>query len=193
MPRRRPVGPFDAYARRNRFMSFLRFLAASATVAVGYGAIMHKAAPIVAQAPVPRQAPTASPPPPVPQVTVTRRVVNVETHETRTIYRCTVDGETTYSNEPCPRARVVDTRPAVANYVAPPVLRRAAAPAESERPAPARAADDAQAKRDARCKWLAAAIDSIDAQARQALHFSEQDRLRERRRRLVDEQFALKC
>lgn len=190
----RPVGPFDAYVRRNRLQSFLRFVIATATVGVGFYAILHRAAPIVAQAPAPRHAaPVATPAPPPPQVTVTRRVVNVESHETRTIYRCTVDGETIYSNEPCRRARVVDTRPAVASYAATPVQRRASAPATPESPAPVRAAEDTQAKRDARCKWLAAAIESIDAQARQALHFREQDRLRESRRRLVDEQFELKC
>lgn len=206
MPRR-PVGPFDAYVRRSRFKSFLRFVVATATVGVGFYAILHKAAPIVAQAPAPRQAtPAAMLAPPPPQVTVARRVVNIETHETRTIYRCTVDGETTYSNEPCPRARVVDTRPAVASYAATPVQRRASPPAVSESPTPvraaavtvesptpARAAEDGQAKRDARCKWLAAAIESIDAQARRALPASEQDRLRESRRKLVDEQYALKC
>lgn len=171
---------------------------------------MHKAAPIVAQAPAPRQAPVvavpASPQPPAPQVTATRRVVNIETQETRTIYRCIADGETAYSNEPCPRARVVDTRPAVTSYAAPPVQRRASAPAASESsapvraaaapvesPTPVRAAEDAQAKRDARCKWLAAAIDNIDAQARQPQSAANQDWLRERRRKLVDEQYELKC
>lgn len=190
MPRR-PVGPFDAYVHRSRIKAFLRFVVAAATVSVGIYAILHKATPIVAQPPA---APVVMAPAPPPQVTVTRRVVNVETHETRTIYRCIVDGETTYSNEPCPRARVVDTRPAVGSYAPTPVQRQVVQPVEvAAAPARRPTAEDAQAKRDARCKWLAAAIDSIDAQARQALHFSEQDRLRERRRALVDEQFELRC
>lgn len=150
MPRR--SGPFDAYVRRNRLTSFLRFAVATATVAVGFYVILYRAAPIVAQRPAPPAAAATVPAQPPPQVTVTRRVVNVETHETRTIYRCTVDGETTYSNSPCPQARVVDTRPAVGSYVATPVRRQAPAQPLEAAAAPARttpASDDAQAKRDA--------------------------------------------
>lgn len=163
----RSVGPFDAHVRRNRLKSLLRFAVATATVGVGFYAILHRAAPIVARAPAPRQAQVvAIPAPPPTKVTVTRRVVNVETYETRTIYRCIRDGETTYSNEPCPRARVVDTRPAVSSYAATPVQRPAVQTVEvAAAPVRRSTAEEMQAKRDARCKSLAAAIESIDAQA----------------------------
>lgn len=141
------------------------------------------------------QVPPSPQPQPPKDVTVTRRVVNIERHETHVIYRCTADGETIYSNKPCPRARIVDTRPAVGSYAAPPKWQTAITSAESAVTSPVRksTAEDAPARRDARCTWLAEAIDAVDAQARLPLHFSEQDRLRERRRVLVDEQYALKC
>jgi hypothetical protein len=112
------------------------------------------------------------------------------------VYKCARDGESVYSDSPCPGGKVVDVTPPVQGFV--PVRPRRATTQKPEQPdAPAVNVASEQATersmREARCALILAAIDQIDARARQPQTVPEQDRLREERRKLVDERYALRC
>jgi len=111
------------------------------------------------------------------------------------VYRCTVNGTTTYSDTPCPGAKVVDARPAAG--VSCQRLLDARRLWLKQMPDRRYASDfrDGQREVEARraLRMDRKAIESIDVQARQGQTAVMQDRLREDRQKLVDERYALKC
>jgi hypothetical protein len=171
-------------------------IVAVAIAAGGLYLILDKATPIVA---APTATPTPQPrvaaPPPLVTSTAGRPEAQVPPVPSGpAVYRCQVNGTTTYSDTPCLGGEVIDARPATQGFVPTPVRRGAvvAQSADDEQPASASATSE-KAARDARCAWIEKAIESVDAQARQGHTVVTQDRLREERQKLVDERFALKC
>lgn len=114
-----------------------------------------------------------------------------------TVYRCTINGAVIYSDEICKGAKLVDVRPASSGFVAerPRATVRVAAPASETLSVPSVASTSAieKATREARCALIEAEIERIDGLARQGQSAASQDTLRERRRKLVDEKYSLKC
>lgn len=167
-------------------------IVAAVIAAGGLYLILHRAAPIVtAPAPAPKPAPQAAPP--VMTAPAAQPPVQAAVPPGPVVYRCIVNGTTTYSDAPCPGGKRIDATPAAKGYAMPRGQLSATVPvADEERPARA-AANAEKARRDARCAWIEKAIEAIDAQARQGLPVVEQDRLRADRARLVDERYALKC
>lgn len=165
---------------------------ATVVAAGGLYLILHKAVPIVAAPVATPEAPAKAAPPPQVAAPVAPAIRRVEAPPGPSVYRCKVNGSTTYSDAPCPGGKLIDASPAAQGF-APTPVRRAATVAQSEaEPSPASATND-KAGRDARCAWIEKTIESIDAQARQGQPAVIQDRLREDRQKLVDERYALKC
>ena len=175
------------------------FVAAVAIAGGGLYFVLQKAAPIAAAAP---QANKPAPPPVQAPATaaVVAPAINVATPSTGpSVYRCTINGAVIYSDEICQGAKRVDARPASSGFVAErqrAAVRVAQAPSTEPRSMPPSAASTSateKATREARCAWIEVEVERIDALARQGQSASSQDSLRERRRKLVDERYALKC
>lgn len=177
------------------------FSAAAAVVAVGLYFIFRNAAPITTSSvptpvlqPVRSVSASASTTPLPDQTSSIRPEAN---HKGPTVYRCVVNGRATYSDAPCRGGTVVDLRPAFEGFR----LQGRKAPARVAQPPPspdaappsAATADSEKTKVEARCAWIDAEIARIDLLARQGQSASMQDWLRETRRKLVDEKYALKC
>jgi len=186
----------ESHLRRSSIPVEVLIAAVVGTViaAGGLYLILQKAAPIVATPATRPSVPTNASPPPLFAAPTASPAIRVEMPSGPAVYRCKVNGTTTYSDAPCPGGKLVDARPASQGFVPTPV-RRAAVVARSEveaQPAPASVTNE-KAARDAHCAWIEKAIESIDAQARQGQTAVIQDRLRDDRQKLVDERYALKC
>jgi len=180
-------------------------VALPAAVVIVVGAlyfVLHKAAPIVAVSVDPStKSALATPTKGVPTVErePTLPVPSSTSSTDRLVYRCKVDGATTYSEVPCANGKVVDVRTASSGFVpqrAPVVSTTTTRIREAPQVVAAVGEDSAataKAKRDARCAYLLAEMEQVDALARQGQSATSQDWLRERRRKLADERHALKC
>ena len=183
-----------------RLVLLAAFVAAVAIAGGGLYFVLQKAAPIAAPAATTQ---ANRPAPPTVQATATAPVVAPAvivpaTNTGPAVYRCTINGVVIYSDEMCQGAKKVDARPASSGFVAErprPAVRVAQAPSTEPMSMPSAASTSAteKAAREARCAWIEAEIERIDALARQGQSASSQDSLRERRRKLVDEKYALKC
>jgi hypothetical protein len=157
--------------------------------------ILDRAAPILANsAPVPAAA--LKPAGDHTQVPSAQPTVQAAVQSGPAVYRCKVNGTTTYSDTPCPGATVVDARPAAGGFVPTSLRRQATVVQTITEPPPVQVGAvtaNEKTKRDARCAWIEREIERIDALARQGQTAATQDRLREERRKLVDEKYDLKC
>ncbi len=120
------------------------------------------------------------------------------------IYRCAENGSVVYSDRPCTNGRALDLQPN-SGFNPTPVPQssgRQQVVTQEERGGASRvqattvAAEvkgNGEAIRKARCATIEAEIARIDALARAGGSASYQDWLRDERRKLVDEKYALKC
>lgn len=183
-----------------RLLLLAAFVAAVAVAGGGMYFVLQKAAPIVA---LPEGTQAKNPAQPAVQETASASIVAppVSTELTNagtSVYRCTINGAVTYSDEICPGAKKIDARPASSGFIAErprAAVRRAQAPSAETLSVLSAGSTSAteKARRDVRCAWIEAEIERIDALARQGQSASAQDSLRERRRKLVDEKYGLKC
>ena len=178
------------------------FVTAVGIVAGGYYFVLLMAAPLAASpAAVQPSKPEQSALPSNPSAPAAASKPTFSTEEFDkgpTVYRCIVNGAATYSDAPCPGGKLVDARPASNGFTPqrPQPTARVAqgtstAPMSTASVAPTSASE--KAKREARCAWIEAEIERIDALARQGQSASSQDWMRETRHKLVDEKYALKC
>jgi hypothetical protein len=179
------------------------FVAAVAIVAGGLYIVLQKAVPISAlpaamQASKPEQSALPASNPTAPAAASKPTVSTEEFDKGPTVYRCLVNGAATYSDAPCPGGKLVDARPASSGFT-PQRPQPTARVAQATSTAPMSTASVAltsaseKTKREARCAWIEAEIERIDALARQGQSAASQDWLRETRRKLVDEKYTLKC
>ena len=179
------------------------FVAAVGIVAGGYYFVLQMAAPLAASPAAvltskPEQSALPASNPSTPAAESKPTVSTEEFDKGPTVYRCIVNGAATYSDAPCPGGKLVDARPASSGFTPqrPQPTARVAqatstAPMSTAFVAPTSASE--KAKREARCAWIEAEIERIDALARQGQSAASQDSLRETRHKLVDEKYALKC
>jgi len=176
------------------------FLTAVLLVALGLFFILQKGAPISAPG---KQTASAANPQYAPVVAKSQTssmphsaVAIVDPKKGASAHRCLVNGTVTYSDSPCPGGKLVDVTPSTEGFLAQRTLqavrKSSPEPAVADISAAPTAANEQQ-RRAARCVWILAEIDRIDAQARHPLSASMQDWLRETRRKLVDERYELKC
>jgi hypothetical protein len=116
-----------------------------------------------------------------------------------TIYRCTgYTGVVFWSSAHCNQKkalidRVVSVPRGLSFQQQTVVAERSLPRAQPVVARPVQSASPAVAQRQQECKGLDETVRSLDARARQAISATEQDRLRERRQRARDRQFALHC
>ena len=109
------------------------------------------------------------------------------------IYRCESKGKVTYANSPCEGGKLVDATP-TRGYESPhssPPSKKGVAPTGPIAPA-AQASSEGSAHAG-ECKRLEDAIAWIDAEARQGGTVPRMEELKERRRKLVDRKYELRC
>lgn len=179
------------------------FVAAVAIAAGGLYMVLQKAAPIAAlpvamQASKPAQSALPASNSTAPAAESKPTVSTEEFDKGPTVYRCIVNGAATYSDALCPGGKLVDARPASSGFTPqrPQPTARVAQATSTARMSTASVAPTSaseKAKREARCAWIEAAIEHVDALARRGQATASQDSLRETRRKLVDEKYTLKC
>jgi hypothetical protein len=183
----------DNQERPDLFKTVLAWVMGVVIAACGLFVILDRAAPIVVKPSAPSAVakPAVRPPAPTPPIGVAPAPAR---SPASTVYRCTFNGTTTYSDSPCPGATVVDVSPASQGFVPTRPMRMEAVRDEVATAAvgPTSAGHD-KVRRDARCAWIEKEIERIDALARQGQAASTQDWLRQERQKLVDERYVLKC
>jgi hypothetical protein len=109
------------------------------------------------------------------------------------IYRCESKGKVTYANSPCEGGKLVDATP-TQGYESPrssPLSKKGATLTGPVAPA-AQASSEGSAN-SGECKRLEDAIAWIDSEARQGGTIPRMEELKERRRKLVDRKYELRC
>jgi hypothetical protein len=112
-----------------------------------------------------------------------------------TLYRCTVDGVTTYSDRPC-APDAVEYEPdtsRTSTYSAPPASTSAAAAAKPASPRRRAAAAEDQVRHSAACERLRGALRDVAARMRAGYDVKQGEQLRERKKRLEQQRRAQKC
>jgi hypothetical protein len=113
------------------------------------------------------------------------------------IYRCEVDGVTTYQDRPCDRDSVqYEPDAARVSSYAPPAA--AADPVNAarkprRRPVAGASIAQAQAKRAEECRRIAASLQEIKAKTRAGYNAKEGERMRARKAKLDDRRRAHRC
>ena len=109
------------------------------------------------------------------------------------IYRCESKGKITYANLPCEGGKLVDAMP-TQGYESPnsshPPKKRATPTGPV---APTAQASSEGSAHSGECKRLEDAIAWIDSEARQGGTIPRMEELKERRRKLVDRKYELRC
>jgi len=155
----------------------------------GIFAIVRQSTPIVEIAPAPPPAVSAPTP-----ATAAPSPSASSAPSGPAIYRCKVKGAVVYSDEPCGEgAKIVDVQP-TRGYGTPRSSTKAApsADAKSATQAP-QALPPVDGSHATECRLLEDQIASIDAAARQGGTTSNVEDLKERRRKLVDRKYELRC
>jgi hypothetical protein len=120
-----------------------------------------------------------------------------QTQPGRTLYRCTVDGVTTFSDRPCAAdASVYEPDTSRVSTYDPPPVTRSTAPAESRRAAPARqraSSGQDQVRHAAACERLRDALKGVAARMRAGYNAKQGEQLRERKAKLDQQRRAQKC
>ena len=165
----------------------LSLLAAAAIAGGGFYFVLRQGSAILGTDPLqkPRVAtpPIETPPPP----TVASPASGPA------IYRCESKGKVTYANSPCEGGKLVDATP-TRGYESPhssPPSKKGVAPTGPIAPA-AQASSEGSAHAG-ECKRLEDAIAWIDSEARQGGTVPRMEELKERRRKLVDRKYELRC
>lgn len=115
----------------------------------------------------------------------------------RTLYRCTVAGVTTYSDRPCAAdaAPYLPDTSRISTYDPPPA-NAAAASAQLQRPKPARqraSGGQDQVRHEAACERLRSGLRDVAARMRAGYNVKQGEQLRERKAKLEQQQRAQKC
>ena len=167
--------------------SLIALIVAMILAGAGIFAIVRQAAPIVEIAP--------APPPPVSAPTPATAAPSASPAPSGpAIYRCKVKGAVVYSDEPCGEgAKVVDVQP-TRGFESPRQSPSSATKVSSAKPvAPAVQASSGEAVHASECKRLEDAMAWIDSEARQGGTIERMDELKERRRKLLDRKYELRC
>jgi len=161
------------------------------------GAAPTTTAAAPAAVPEPVRAPTTAPYPQRSEVDQTPR-------QSSGIYRCVENGSVVYSDSPCVGGRVLNLQPnsGFKPTPVPQVSERQQVVVQQDRSGAVRdqaataatgTTGNGDAIRKTRCASIEAEIARIDGLARAGGSASYQDWLRDQRRKLIDEKYALKC
>lgn len=113
------------------------------------------------------------------------------------VYRCTVDGVTTYSDRPCaPEAVPYQPDSGRVSTYDPPPASQTPAPAQPPRKSPTRrrgAGDADQGRHAAACDRIRNSLRDVAARMRAGYDVKQGERLRERKAKLEQQRRAQKC
>jgi len=176
----------------DRLSTLAALTAATLIVGGGLYALLKHGAGIVAVAPAPASQPLPAVVAPRAS-TVRAPQVTIAPPPGGAIYRCQIDGSVVYQSEPCKGGRVVEVQH-TQGWEAPrlSVQRQAVQVAEARTHTPAMTSSPDVA-RAAECALLDQQIAQIDALARAGGTIPYMENLKERRRKLVDRKYEMRC